>query len=105
MTWLLLLTLLVISLGCAFYGTSLLIWSAAMAAAIVVLGLTGSVPTLSLLLTGIVFAAIAVPLNVRSWRQQLISAPFLKQFRRMLPDISETCLLYTSDAADDLLQV
>ncbi len=39
---------------------------------------------------GIVFAAIAIPLNVRDWRRQLISAPFLKQFRRMLPEISET---------------
>ena len=33
---------------------------------------------------------IAVPLNVKPWRQQLISGPFLKQFRRMLPSISET---------------
>jgi acyl-CoA dehydrogenase len=44
----------------------------------------------SLLLIALVFAVIAVPLNVTAWRQQLISAPFLKQFRRLLPDISET---------------
>ena len=48
MTWLLLLTLLAISLVCAFYGTRLLVWTAAMATGIVVLAATGSVPLLSL---------------------------------------------------------
>jgi len=90
MTWLLLLTLLGISLACAFYGTSLLLWSAAMSAGIVVLAATGSVPLVPLIVIAAIFALIAVPLNVRPWRQQLISAPFLRQFRRMLPDISET---------------
>lgn len=90
MTWLLLLSLLGISLACAFYGTSLLMWTGAMAAAIVILASTGSVPLLSLLVIAAIFAVIAIPLNVIPWRQQLISAPFLKQFRRMLPEISET---------------
>jgi acyl-CoA dehydrogenase len=90
MTWLLLLTLTVISLVCAFYGTTLLTWTAAMAAGIVLLGATGSIPWLSLTEIAILFAAIAVPLNVKAWRHQLISAPFVKQFRRMLPEISET---------------
>jgi len=90
MTWLLLLALLGISLACAFYGTSLLMWTVAMAAAIVVLGATGSIPLFSLVVIAAVFAVIAIPLNVLPWRQQLISGPFLKQFRRMLPDISET---------------
>lgn len=90
MTWLLLLTLLGISLACAFYGTSLLMWSGAMSAGIVVLAATGSVPLIPLIVIAAIFALIAAPLNVRPWRQQLISAPFLRQFRRMLPDISET---------------
>jgi acyl-CoA dehydrogenase len=90
MIWLLLLTLLGISLVCAFYGTSLLVWTGAMAAGIVIIGATGSVPFLGLLIVTLLFAAIAVPLNVKPWRQQLISAPFLAQFRRMLPEISET---------------
>jgi len=90
MTGLLLLTLLGISLVCAFYGTSLLVWTGAMAVGIVVLGATGSVPLISLLVIAVLFAAVALPLNVKPWRQQLISGPFLKQFRRMLPDISET---------------
>ena len=90
MTWLLLLTLLGISLASAFYGTSLLMWTIAMAAGILVLAATGSVPFLSLAIIALLFAVIAIPLNVKPWRQQLISAPFLRQFRRMLPTISET---------------
>jgi acyl-CoA dehydrogenase len=90
MTWLLILTLLGISLACAFYGTSLVMWTLAMAAGIVVLGATGSIPWLTLTIIAAVFAAIAAVLNVKAWRQQLISAPFLKQFRSMLPEISET---------------
>ena len=78
MTGLLILTLLAISMACAFYGTSLLIWTIAMAAAIVVFGATGSVPLIGLAAIGIIFAAIAIPLNVKEWRRQLISAPFLK---------------------------
>ena len=90
MTWLLLLTLLAISLACAFYGTTLLVWTGAMAAGIAVLALTGWVPWLSLAIVTLVLAAIAIPLNLPTWRRQWITAPFLTQFRRMLPDISET---------------
>ena len=52
MTWLMLLTLLGISLVCAFYGTSLLLWTAAMAAGIFVFAVAGSVPVLSIVLVG-----------------------------------------------------
>ncbi|MFC1719583.1 acyl-CoA dehydrogenase family protein, partial [Pseudomonadota bacterium] len=90
MTWLFLLLLAGISLTCAFYGTSLLVWSAALAAGIVIIAATGSVPLFSLLIITAILAVIVLPLNVKPWRQQLISAPFLKQFRRMLPEISET---------------
>ena len=87
MTWLMLLTLLGISLACAFYGTSLLLWTAAVAVGIFVFAVTGSVPIFSLVVVAAVFAAVAIPVNFKPWRQQLISAPFLKQFRRMLPDV------------------
>ncbi len=90
MTWLMLLTLLGISLACGFYGTSLLLWTAAVAVGIFVFAVTGSVPIFSLVVVAAVFAAVAIPVNFKPWRQQLISAPFLKQFRRMLPDVSET---------------
>ena len=90
MPGLLILCLVAISLASAFYGTSLLIWTGTMAAAILLFAVTGAVPTASWVVLGLVLAAIVVPLNVKEWRRQLISAPFLKQFRRMLPEISET---------------
>jgi acyl-CoA dehydrogenase len=65
-------------------------WTVAMAAGIVILASTGAVPLFSLVVIALIFAAIALVLNVTQWRQQLISIPFLKQFRRMLPEISET---------------
>jgi len=90
MIWLLLLTLVGISLVCAFYGAKLLVWTGAMTAGLVIFAATGAVPLWGLLTIALLFAAVAAPLNVRAWRQQLISGPFLNQFRRMLPDISET---------------
>ncbi len=90
MIWLMLLTLLSISLVCAFYGKNLVVWTVAMAAGIFIFAVSGSVSILSLVLVTAVFASITIPLNFRPWRQQMISAPFLKQFRRMLPNMSET---------------
>jgi acyl-CoA dehydrogenase len=90
MTWLMLLILFGISLVCAFYGTSLVLWTAAIAVGIFVFAATGSIPIISLMVVAVIFAAIAIPLNFKPWRQQLISAPFLRQFRRMLPSLSET---------------
>ena len=90
MTFLMFLSLLAISLLCAFYGAKLVIWTAAVAAAIVLFAATGSVSALSLVLTALVFVAVALPLNYRPWRQQFFSAPFLQQYLRMLPSLSET---------------
>jgi acyl-CoA dehydrogenase len=87
---LMLVTLLAISMVCAFYGTTLLAWTIAMAAGIVLFAVTGAVPVVGWVLVGILFAAVAIPLNIPEWRRQFISGPFLAQFRRMLPEISET---------------
>ena len=90
MTWLLLVTLLGISLVCAFFGTKLMLWTVAMAAGILLFGISGFLPLWTPIIVGLVFAAVAIPLNFKPWRQQLISAPFLHQFRRMLPAMSDT---------------
>ena len=66
MTGLLILTLIAISMACAFYGTSLLTWTIATAAAIVVFGATGSVPLIGLAVISIIFAAVAIPSTSRS---------------------------------------
>ena len=84
------LTLIAISLVCAFYGARLVVWTVSMAAGIVLFGITGTISPLTLSLTTVVFALVAVPLNYRPWRQQFFSAPFLKQYLRMIPNLSET---------------
>ncbi len=85
-----LLVLLAISLICAFYGVKLLAWTSAVAAAIVIFALAGWVSPLGAVICGLVFAALAVPLNYRPWRKQLISQPFLQQYLRMVPTLSDT---------------
>ena len=56
-----LVTLLGISLVCAFYGTRLMLWTVSMATAIVLFAVSGLVPVLTLLVTAIAFAAIVIP--------------------------------------------
>ena len=67
---LMLVTLLAISMVCAFYGTTLLAWTIAMAAGIVLFAVTGAVPVVGWVLVGILFAAVAIPLNIPEWRRQ-----------------------------------
>jgi len=90
MTLLMLATLLVISMACAFYGVSLILWTTVMAATIVCFAATGSVALPALILTIVVFAAVAAPLNHRPWRQRFLSAPFLQHYLHMVPTLSET---------------
>jgi len=90
MLLLLLLILLAVSLMCAFYGASLKIWTSAMATVIVLMAV-GDLVTLPVAITvAILFAGVAFPLNYRPWRQKLFSIPFLKQYQRMVPELSDT---------------
>ncbi len=90
MTLLMVLTLLIISLVCAFYGATLVLWTAATAVAMVLFAATGFVALPGLVVTSLLFIAAAVPLNYRPWRQKFFSAPFLQQYLRMVPTLSET---------------
>ncbi|MEM1412702.1 MAG: acyl-CoA dehydrogenase, partial [Pseudomonadota bacterium] len=90
MTWMLLLTVLAVSLAAAFRGVALKHYSIALGATLLAFALFTSVSGVALTLTTLVLAAVLVPLNVPAWRQQFISAPFLKQYRRMLPELSQT---------------
>lgn len=90
MTGLLVLSLLAVSLICAFYGVKLNLWTAALGAVIVLFGLSGNVPLTGLLITAVVVAIITVPLNVVAWRREFLSAHVLKFYRRMLPSLSDT---------------
>ena len=90
MTGLLVLSLLAVSLVCAFYGARLIVWTAALATVLVLFGISGNVPLTGLLITAAVAAVITVPLNVLGWRREFLSKPVLKQYLRMLPKISDT---------------
>ncbi|NIP17382.1 MAG: acyl-CoA dehydrogenase [Xanthomonadales bacterium] len=90
MTWLLLIVLLGVSLVCAFQGTRLVTWTAALAGAFLLFALGGLAPVVTLVIVGILLAAVLVPLNIARIRQQLVSEPFLKQYRKMLPTLSDT---------------
>ncbi|TKB44375.1 acyl-CoA dehydrogenase FadE [Thalassotalea mangrovi] len=55
-----------------------------------VLLLVGSFSDITGLTSWIIFAALAVPLNVTSIRKQLISGKILKVFRKIMPEMSST---------------
>lgn len=90
MTWILLLTLLGISLACAFRGLSLRTWSIALGVTVLAFAIFADVSILALLAVIILLGAPLAILNHAPWRQQLLTAPFLAKYRRMLPDLSET---------------
>jgi len=84
------LALLAVSIGCSFLKTSLAVWTVSMAATLVAFTVFGEPGAISLTLAWLLFAAIAAPLNYLPWRQAFITAPVLKAFAKMTPQISET---------------
>lgn len=86
----LILSLLLVSLAAAYHGLQLIPWTTLVAATIVGFGFFTDISTIALIVTAIVFAGIAVPLNVDSLRQAWLSKPFLDLYRKMLPTLSET---------------
>ncbi len=90
MTWLLLLALLIASGVCAFRGVSLRTFSISLAGVVLAFAVFTDISWVALALTTVVLATALVPLNLTAWRQRYLSAPFLKQYRRMLPELSDT---------------
>jgi acyl-CoA dehydrogenase len=90
MTGLLVLALLGTSLFCAYIGTRLVTWTAVMAAVLIVFAAGTSVPVISVAIVTVLLGIVAVPLNIPTIRQRYLSAPFLKQYLRMLPSLSDT---------------
>ncbi len=85
-----LLALLLANLACAYFKTSIIVWTAVNAAVLLGFSIAGQPGWISLTLAWVIFAAIAIPLNHRPWRRQFITAPVLKVFAKMTPQISET---------------
>jgi len=90
MTVLLIAFLLAVSIGCAFYGARLPVWTVASALGICLFAASGQIPWPATVLVSLVFLAIAVPLNYLPWRRRYISGPFLERFGQMVPSLSET---------------
>jgi len=82
--------LFAVSLACSFLKTSLQIWTGVFAATLLSFTLAGEPGWLLLTLGWLLFAAVAVPLNYLPWRRAFISAPVMKSFQGMTPEISET---------------
>ena len=90
MTALFLLALLAVALGCAYFKTSLLTWSIATAVVLLGFSIAGQPGWVLLTIFWLLLLAVAIPLNHRPWRREFITAPILKGFEKMTPQISET---------------
>jgi len=90
MFWILILSLLGISLIAAFRGNRLLPWTAAMTAVLAGFAIFTTVSTLAIVILSVLFAAFAIPLNYKPVRRRWLSEPFLAMYRKMLPTLSET---------------
>ncbi|MDX1381149.1 MAG: acyl-CoA dehydrogenase family protein, partial [Xanthomonadales bacterium] len=89
-TLLLLLALILVAGTCAFRGASLRTTSIALGVTWLAFAVSGVVPAPAMGLSALLLGGILVPLNLPELRRRWISAPVLKQYRRMLPGISDT---------------
>jgi len=90
MFWILILSLLGLSITAAYRGINLMNWTLGMALILVGFAVFTSVSMAAIVVLSVLFAAIAVPLNVKSLRQRWLSEPFLAIYRKMLPTLSDT---------------
>lgn len=90
MFWILILSLLALSIITSFRGINLLNWTLAMAALLIGFAVFTPISMWALIPVAILFAAVAIPLNVKSLRRKWLSAPFLTVYRKMLPTLSDT---------------
>ncbi|MEZ5470009.1 MAG: acyl-CoA dehydrogenase [Lysobacterales bacterium] len=85
-----LLALIAVGLACGFTRAGLKTWTVASAAALTLASLYSGASWVTLGLTWVVFAAIAVVLNYRPLRVQLLSQPMLDVYQRIAPQLSDT---------------
>jgi acyl-CoA dehydrogenase len=88
--WYPLLAVLAVSLACAYLRTSLKVWTIAGFAALFVAGWLGSSQWLAAAITTAAFALLAVPFNLPDFRRQKITAPLLKVYQKITPQLSDT---------------
>ena len=88
--WIPLLALLVTSLVCAYLRTGLRTWTVAGFAAILIAGVLAAAGPLAIALTAVLFAALTVPLNIPDFRRGKLTAPLLKVYQKITPQLSDT---------------
>jgi acyl-CoA dehydrogenase len=81
---------LMASFACSYLRTNLKVWTAVTAAAMALVTIYFTQGWFSVGLVWVLFAAMAIILNVKSIRQNLITAPFLGFYKKALPNLSET---------------
>jgi len=90
MFWILILSLLGLSITAAYRGTNLLNWTLGVVLVLAGFAVFTSVSTLAIVILSVLFAAVAIPLNFKPFRRQKLTAPFLAIYRKMLPTLSDT---------------
>ena len=85
-----LLAALLVSLICSYRRAGLRTWSIATAVAIVAGGLIAESHWLATGLTLLVFALLALPLNLKDFRRKKLTAPLLKIYQKIAPQLSPT---------------
>jgi acyl-CoA dehydrogenase len=90
MFWILIFSLLGLSITAAFRGMNLLNWTLGMALVLAGFAVFTSVSTPAVIILSVIFAAFAIPLNFKPLRRRRLSAPFLAMYRKMLPTLSDT---------------
>ena len=90
MFWILILSLLGLSLLAAFRGMKLLNWTLAMAVLLVGFTVFTDISMWAMAPISLLFAAVLIPLNVKPLRRKWLSGPFLAIYRKMLPTLSDT---------------
>jgi len=90
MFWIMIMVLLGFSVLAAYRGFKLLTWTVGMVLVLAGFAMYTNVPSLGVGVISVLFAAIAIPLNIVPIRRKWLTAPFLAIYRKMLPTLSET---------------
>jgi acyl-CoA dehydrogenase len=88
--WYPLFAVLVASLACAYLRVGLRIWTLAGFAALLGAGVLAGSHWLAIAITALAFAAVTVPLNLPEFRRRKITAPLLKIYQKITPQLSAT---------------
>ena len=87
-SWIILFVL--ITSVCAYFRTSLLLWSAAVALGIITIQFCPEYGNVELSLIWVIYFGVVIPLNVSSLRKGLISKPLFNGMADKMPTISKT---------------